>query len=183
MYQLKKKIEDIFLKLLLKKDFHEIEIIEIQKKSRISSKKFFQLFKTKEEIMISFFKRIDQILERKVKKINLGNNIKDNLFEIFMTRLDLLYPYKKNLHNFYLSFQKKPNLFIKLYKSFFKSMENNLRLSRINLKPIKKNLKIFIFSFLYLSIIYEWFKENSNDNEKVMAILDQRLSLIENILI
>ena len=183
MYQLKKKIEDIFLKLLLKKDFHEIEIIEIQKKSRISSKKFFQLFKTKEEIMISFFKRIDQILERKVKKINLGNNIKDNLFEICMTRLDLLYPYKKNLHNFYLSFQKKPNLFIKLYKSFFKSMENNLRLSRINLEPIKKNLKIFIFSFLYLSIIYEWFKENSNDNEKVMAILDQRLSLIVNILI
>ena len=183
MYQLKKKIEDIFLKLLLKKNFHEIEIIEIQTKSRISSKKFFQLFKTKEEIMISFFKRIDQILERKVKKINLGNNIKDNLFEICMTRLDLLYPYKKNLHNFYLSFQKKPNLFIKLYKSFFKSMENNLRLSRINLEPIKKNLKIFIFSFLYLSIIYEWFKENSNDNEKVMAILDQRLSLIENILI
>ena len=183
MYQVKKKIEDIFLKLLLKKDFHEIEIIEIQKKSRISSKKFFQLFKTKEEIMISFFKRIDQILERKVKKINLGNNIKDNLFEICMTRFDILYPYKKNLHNFYLSFQKKPNLFIKLYKSFFKSMENNLRLSRINLEPIKKNLKIFIFSFLYLSIIYEWFKENSNDNEKVMAILDQRLSLIENILI
>jgi len=183
MYQLKRKIEDIFLKLLLTKDFHEIEIIEIQTKSQISSKKFFQLFKTKEEIIISFFNRIDQILERKVKKINLGNNIKDNLFEICMTRLDLLYPYKKNLHNFYLSFQKKPNLFIKLYKSFFKSMENNLRLSRINLEPIKKNLTIFIFSFLYLSIIYEWFKENSNDNEKVMAILDQRLSLIVNILI
>ena len=51
MYQLKKKVEDIFLKFLLKKDFHEIEIIEIQKKSRISTKKFFQLFKTKEEIM------------------------------------------------------------------------------------------------------------------------------------
>ena len=183
MQKLQKIVEDIFLKLLLKKDFHEIEIVEIQKKSRISSKNFFQLFKTKEEIMISFFKRIDQILERKVKKNNLGNNIKDNLFEICMTRLDLLYPYKKNLHNFYLSFQKKPNLFIKLYKSFFKSMENNLRLSRINLEPIKKNLKIFIFSFLYLSIIYEWFKENSNDNEKVMAILDQRLSLIVNILI
>ena len=100
-----------------------------------------------------------------------------------MTRIDLLHPYKKNLHKFYLSFQKKPNLFIKLYKSFFKSMENNLKLSRINLEPIKKNLKIFIFSFLYLSIIYEWFKENSNNNEKIMATLDQRLSLIENILI
>ena len=100
-----------------------------------------------------------------------------------MTRIDLLHPYKKNLYNFYLSFQKEPNLFIKLYKSFFKSMENNLKLSRVNLEPIKKNLKIFIFSFLYLSIIYEWLKESSNNNEKVMASLDKRLSLIENILI
>ena len=183
MQKLKKKIEDIFLKLLLKQDFHEIEISEIQKKTRISSKKFFQLFKTKEDIIISFFKRIDQNLEKKIKKLDLGNNVKDNLFEIFMTRIDLLHPYKKNLYNFYLSFQKEPNLFIKLYESFFKSMENNLKLSRINLEPIKKNLKIFIFSFLYLSIIYEWFKESSNSNEKIMASLDKRLSLIENILI
>ena len=147
MQKLKKKIEDIFLKLLLKQDFHEIEISEIQKKTRISSKKFFQLFKTKEDIIISFFKRIDQNLEKKIKKLDLGNNVKDNLFEIFMTRIDLLHPYKKNLYNFYLSFQKKPNLFIKLYKSFFKSMENNLKLSRINLEPIKKKFKNFYFFF------------------------------------
>ena len=68
MQKLKKKIEDIFLKLLLKQDFHEIEISEIQKKTRISSKKFFQLFKTKEDIIISFFKRIDQNLEKKNKE-------------------------------------------------------------------------------------------------------------------
>ena len=183
MHQLKKRIEDTLLKLLLKKDFHEIQITDIRRKTRIPSKKFFTMFKTKEEIMISFFKRIDLNLEKKIKKNNFGNNIKDNLFEICMTKIDLLHPYKKNLHNFYLSFQKKPNLFIKLYKSFFKSMENNLQLSRINLEPIKKNLKVFIFSFLYLSIIYEWFKESSNNNEKIMATLDQRLSLIENILI
>ena len=168
---------------MLKKKFHEIEIIEIQKKTRISSKRFSQLFKTKEEIMISYFKRIDCILEKKIKKNDFGDNAKDNLFEICMTRLDLLSPHKKNLVNFYSSFQKKPNLFIKLYKSFFKSMETNLVLGRINLEPIKKDLKIFLFSFLYLSIIYEWLKESSKNNEKIMAILDQRLSLIENILI
>ena len=100
-----------------------------------------------------------------------------------MTKLDLLNPYKKNLHNFYLSFQKKPNLFVKLYKSFFVSMENNLKLSQINLEPLKKNLKIFMFSLLYLSIIYEWLNENSDNDEKVMATLDHRLSLIETILI
>ena len=96
MQKLKKRIEDIFLKLLLKKDFHEIEITEIQKKTKISSKKFFQLFKTKEDIIVSFFKRIDKNLEKKIKKKGLGNNIKDNLFEICMTKIDLLHPYKKS---------------------------------------------------------------------------------------
>ena len=117
MQKLKKKIEDIFLKLLLKQDFHEIEISEIQKKTKITSKKFFQLFKTKEDIIISFFKRIDQNLEKKIKKLGLGNNVKDNLFEICMTRIDLLHPYKKNLHNFYLSFQKKTIMKLKQHSS------------------------------------------------------------------
>ena len=31
MHQLKKKIEDTLLKLLLKKDFHKIQIVEIRK--------------------------------------------------------------------------------------------------------------------------------------------------------
>ena len=100
MHQLKKRIEDTLLKLLLKKDFHEIQITDIRRKTRIPSKKFFTMFKTKEEIMISFFKRIDLNLEKKIKKNNFGNNIKDNLFEICMTKLDLLYPYKKNYNPF-----------------------------------------------------------------------------------
>ena len=44
MYQAKKRIEDILLELLLKKDFHEIEIIEIQKKTRVSLKKLLYNF-------------------------------------------------------------------------------------------------------------------------------------------
>ena len=183
MNHLKKIIEDTLLKILLKKDFNKIDINEVQKQTKISQKKFFQIFENKEDIMISFFNRIDQNLEKKIKKKNLGNNFKDNLFEIFMTRIDLLHPYKKNLSNFYMCFQREPNLFIKLYKSFFKSMENNLKLSQTTLEPLKKNLKVLIFSFVYLSTIYEWFKDRSNNNEKVMASLDKKLSLIENLLI
>tara|TARA_Y100000590_G_C15438864_1_gene908074 strand:+ start:128 stop:679 length:552 start_codon:yes stop_codon:yes gene_type:complete len=182
MQKIKKNIEDILLRFLLTKNFDEIEINEIQKKTKVSSKKFFQIFETKEDIMISFFKRIDQILEKKIKRIKLGNNVKDNLFEICMIKIDLLNPYKKNLFNFYISFQKKPNLFLKLYKSFFLSMENNLKLSKISMQPIKKNLKVAIFSFLYLSVIYDWLKDSSDENEKIMANLDSRLSLVENIL-
>ena len=43
MQKLKKRIEDIFLKLLLKKDFHEIKITEIQKKNKNFFKKIFPI--------------------------------------------------------------------------------------------------------------------------------------------
>ena len=76
-----KKIENALLKILLTKDFNEIQIIDIARISKISSKKILNIFKSKEEIMISFFNRIDNDLEKKIKKLNLGNNAKDNLFE------------------------------------------------------------------------------------------------------
>ncbi len=100
-----------------------------------------------------------------------------------MTRLDLFNPYKKNLRNFYFSFKNKPDLFLKFYKSFFNSMKINLELSKININSSKKNLKVFLFSSFYLSIIYEWFKDDSINNEKIMSILDHRLGMIEKILI
>ena len=43
MQKLKKKVEDTFLKLLLKKDFHEIKINEIQKKNKNFFKKIFSI--------------------------------------------------------------------------------------------------------------------------------------------
>ena len=44
MQKIKRNIEDILLRFLLTKNFDEIEINEIQKKTKVSSKKFFQIF-------------------------------------------------------------------------------------------------------------------------------------------
>ena len=62
-------------------------------------------------------------------------------------------------------------------------MELVLILSKIKMEPIKKNIKILLFSSLYLSVLYEWTKNENKDNEKIMAILDQRLALIEKAII
>ena len=62
-----KKIENALLKILLTKDFNEIQIIDIARISKISSKKILNIFKSKEEIMISFFNRFDNDLEKKIK--------------------------------------------------------------------------------------------------------------------
>ena len=55
MDKIKDKIENTLLIILLNKDFNKINLEEIQKKSRISSKNFYKFYSTKEEIIISFF--------------------------------------------------------------------------------------------------------------------------------
>ncbi len=68
MDKIKDKIENTLLIILLNKDFNKINLEEIQKKSRISSKNFYKFYSTKEEIIISFFERVDKLLKKKIKK-------------------------------------------------------------------------------------------------------------------
>ena len=165
-------IQDSFMNILLHKKFKDVEIYEIIKKAKIKSKEFNFFYQNKEQIVISFFTRIDLMME-----------IKDNLFEVCMTRFEILDQYKASINNIYSSLKTQPNLAINLYESFFKTMKLILKLSLINTKPIKGHIKLIIFSLVYLSILNEWIKDFSFNNEKTMAILDTRLSLIESFII
>ena len=71
-----------------KKQLNEIDLEEIFENTKIKNKQLSNLYKNKELILKDFFKRIDSILEKKIKKTDLGVNIKDNLFEIIMIRFE-----------------------------------------------------------------------------------------------
>tara|TARA_B100001013_G_C24615667_1_gene445066 strand:- start:177 stop:737 length:561 start_codon:yes stop_codon:yes gene_type:complete len=183
MKKKEKIIQDSLMHILLDKKLKYIEIDEIIKKAKISTKEFNIYYQNKEQIIISFFSRIDSIMKKKIKKLNLRKNIKDNLFEICMTRFEVLEPYKKSMSNIYLSLINQPNLAINFYESFFNTMKLILNLSLIDIKHIEGNKKLIIFSLFYLSILNEWINDFSPDNEKTMAVLDKRLSFIESFII
>lgn len=183
MQKEKKKIQDSLMKILLSKELKDIKMSEILSHAKLKSKKVQYLYESKEEIIICFFKRIDLTMKKKVQKIKLSRNIKDNLFEICMTRLDILNMHKNSINNIYSSLKFEPKLALYFYKSFLKSMNLMLELSLVKLDKIKGNTKLLVFSSVYLSILNEWFNDVSYGNEKTMAVLDQRLTLIENIII
>ena len=176
-------IQDSFMNILLHKKFKDVAIHEIIKKAKIKSKEFNFFYQNKEQIVISFFTRIDLMMEKKIKKLSLGKNIKDNLFEVCMTRFEILDQYKASINNIYSSLKTQPNLAINLYESFFKTMKLILNLSLVNIKLINDNIKLMIFALFYLSILKEWLNDCSSNNEKTMAILDTRLNFIESFII
>ena len=103
-------IQDSLMTILLNKEYKKIQMNEILKKSKLKSKKSFLYYKNKEEILIDFFERIDLIMKKKLINIKMSKNVKDNLFEVFMIRIDILKPFKKSVNNVYLSVKHQPNL-------------------------------------------------------------------------
>lgn len=176
------KIQDSLMRILLNKEYKKIHMNEILKKAKLKSKKSFLYYQNKEEIVTAFFERVDLIMKKKLNNMKMSHNIKDNLFEVCMIRLDILKPFKKSVNNIYLSIKQQPNLLIYLYESFFKTIKLILSLCYIKTDPIKGHLKLVIFSLIYLSIIQEWFNDFSDDCEKTMFVLDKRLGMVENLL-
>jgi hypothetical protein len=176
-------IQDSLMTILLNKEYKNIQMNEILKKSKLKSKKSFLYYKNKEEILIDFFERIDLIMKKKLINIKMSKNVKDNLFEVFMIRIDILKPFKKSVNNVYLSVKHQPNLFLCLYQSFFKTIKLILDLCYIKTDPIKGHLKFMIFALIYFSTIQEWFNDFSEDSEKTMSILDKRLGMFEDFFI
>ena len=177
------QIQDSLMTILLNKEYKRIQMNEILKKSKLRHKKPFPYYKNKEEVLIDFFERIDLVMKKKLINMKMSKNVKDNLFEAFMIRIDILKPFKKSVNNVYLSVKHQPNLFLCLYQSFFKTVKLILNLCHIKTDPIKGHLKFMIFALIYFSTIQEWFKDFSEDNEKTMYILDKRLSMFEDFFI
>ena len=62
----KKIIEESLMRVLLRKKFKDIAIDEVLRSSKIKSEKFYSLFQNKEQILVSFFNRIDLIMKKKI---------------------------------------------------------------------------------------------------------------------
>ena len=65
MKKKEKIIQDSLIYILLDKKLKYIEIDEIVKKAKISTKEFNIYYQNKEQIIISFFSRIDSIMKKK----------------------------------------------------------------------------------------------------------------------
>lgn len=108
---------------------------------------------------------------------SLGDNWRENLFEILMTRLELAAPHKKTYAAIPREISQDPREAPKFARLFFKTMRNMLVLAKAPASPVH----IAAFSILYASVINTFLKDTTKDRAKTMAAVDQRLGLFEQI--
>lgn len=129
----------------------------------------------------ALLKRVLETLEKETARAvkgKLGDDWRDNLFEILMTRIDIAEPHKKAYASLPSAFRKEPEVIPEFTKLFFETMDKILTLAGVPAGGFYP-AHVAAFSVIYLSLINVFIKDDTKDHSKIMAMLDRRLGLFE----
>lgn len=139
-----------------------------------------KLFPHMHDLLCAVLKNAGRETERDVKK-RLGANWRDNLFEILMTRFDLLQGHRKGFLTLLPAALRKPETGLHLAKTFYEEMAQMIAFSGLP-KRLLRPADAAVFGALYLSIVHVWSRDETPDLAKTMAAIDRRLDLLERFL-
>ena len=129
---------------------------------------------TKLTAMAKMLRELETKTARSVKS-RLGDNWRENLFEIMMTRMELAAPHRKSYAAIPSALRREPKKIPEFAKLFLNTMHNILKLAKAPAHPHH----IAAFSILYASVVNTFLNDDTRDHAKTMAALDKRLGLFE----
>ncbi len=110
---------------------------------------------------------------------HLGDNWRDNLMEILMTRFEFAQKQRGAYLAVAPAVMKRPKLVKRFGKSFYRTMERMLDLAGAPCKKQCKPLCVAAMGALFLSVVHAWQQDDTPDLSKTMAAIDKRTGTLE----
>ena len=110
---------------------------------------------------------------------HLGDNWRDNLMEILMTRFELAQTERDAYLAVAPAVMKHPKLVKRFGKSFYRTMERMLDLADAPVDKKCKPLAVAAMAALFLSLVHVWREDATQDLAKTMAAIDKRTGTLE----
>ena len=101
------------------------------------------------------------------------------IFEILMSRFDILQKNRQSFIKIYEGFVKTPQQFIKLLPSFLESMIITAELSKYNVNGLRGSIRLKCLMIVYFSTFFYWLEDKTTSLEKTMTGLDKNLDKAE----
>jgi ubiquinone biosynthesis protein COQ9 len=131
------------------------------------------------DILHDVLTRLEQQTATDVAK-RLGDNWRDNLFEVLMTRFDLVQQHRFAYASIPALFKKDPKQAARFAKGFYDTMKGMLELAGFE-KNCLQPLHLVALAAAYATIVDAWMKDDSRDLTKTMAMIDKRLGQFEKV--
>lgn len=160
------------MKLAAERPWKDVTLLDIAEATGVTLVDLKQEFSSKSEILAAFTRAVDDEVLRRAPKRESTTSPRDAVFEILMTRFDVLAPYKPALRSIAGNPQSPDPAFI---CAFLASQHWMLQAAGIDTSGITGRMKVGGLAGVYASTVRTWLKDDDPGLARTMAALDRRL--------
>ncbi|HBM90447.1 MAG TPA: hypothetical protein DD400_01000 [Rhodospirillaceae bacterium] len=181
MPETKQKTAAAALALLTDYAWHEITLPLLAKKSKQPLAQLEKLLDSKEEILPLINNQIDRLTLQATPEAEEGLSLTELLFDILMTRFEVMEPYRFGLTALADEARRTPEIAYPLYKAHHKSMSLYLTHAGDCPTGLAHNLHTALLVGTYYLVFIKWCRDTSPDLSRTMAGLNRALQTLERI--
>jgi ubiquinone biosynthesis protein COQ9 len=164
------------MRLAAEKPWRDIALLDIAEAARVPLPEVRKLFPSKTAIITKFMRLADDatlasLPPRTTAAGQEALSPRDQLFEVIMTRFDVLAPYKEGLK----SIQKAMLLEPEVLQRLFASQAWMLHGAGITTDGVQGRMKVTGLVSIYTQVFSTWLDDDDPGHAKTMAALDRRL--------
>ncbi len=177
--KMRKAVTEALMALAAEKDWDAISLHEIAAHANIPLSELRQKFASKRQILAAFIRQIDDQVLHKFDGSKADESPRERLFDVIMTRFEILAPYKKGLQNIYDHTRLSPSLSARLLADMLNSHYWMLAASGINAEGLHGFWRVPGIMGIYAAVFPIWLEDEDPGLAKTMAALDRRLARAE----
>jgi ubiquinone biosynthesis protein COQ9 len=159
------------LRLAAEGPWHSVTLADIAKSAEVSLVELRRAFGSKSEILAAFVRMVDDQVLAQAPARSPDQSPRDALFEVIMSRFDVLEPYKAGLKSISASWPADPALM----RAMAASQAWMLRAAGISADGLDGQLRAGGLAALYASVARTWLDDDDPGLARTMAVLDRRL--------
>jgi ubiquinone biosynthesis protein COQ9 len=149
----------------------DVTLLDIAESAHVPLSELRDEFTTKSQLVAGLLRAIDEAVLKRAAKRTEGQEKRDRLFDIIMTRFDVLGPHKAALKSIYASGAADLSLAV----PYLSSQHWMLEAAGIGTDGPAGAIRVAGLGMAYASVFRTWLEDDDPGLAKTMAALDRRL--------
>ncbi len=170
----KKKIVEAALALAADRKWHTIGMRDIAAKAKVPLGDVRQVFGSKTAILVAFMRDIDRETLNSVEE-DVESSARDRLFDVIMSRLELLEPHKDAMRNIVAGVRRDSSAWPWLASTTFASQRWMLIGAGLEPSGLRGEIRVRGLAAVYLRVMSVWLDDDDAGLAKTMSALDREL--------
>jgi AcrR family transcriptional regulator len=175
----KERALDAALSLAARMGWDMVTLSDIAAESGMTLAELSDHFEDKTDILVAYGRAIDKKVLAICSDMDPASPERDRLFEILMERFDVLSNDREAVVSILKSFTLDPKQAVISLPHLGRSMAWMLEAAGIDTSGVKGAIRVAGLAAVYLNVLRQWVKDESEDLSRTMAALDKNLSRAE----